>query len=165
MSRDGGLFRRYVLDTSFLSDLFFSEGSHPRDRFVGLWDYFEAQLEAGAVIAPLEVKQELRRQRDAALDHWITTHRAIFVDITLEQLRILTELVRKYDHFTQGLKDLADPAVVALAASERLVVLTSEKHRLPASPTAPKIPHLCEEHGVSWLGINDYMRQESLVLH
>jgi hypothetical protein len=43
-------------------------------------------------------------------------------------------------------------------------VLTSERRQQHPSPNTPKIPNLCDEHSVACLGINDYLRAESVVL-
>jgi hypothetical protein len=91
-----GLFRRYALDSSFFIDLFSRDGSHPRDRYIGLWDHFEAQVNQGQIIAPIEVREELTHSLDAALDRWLAEHRTIFIEISRPQLVVLQAVVRKY---------------------------------------------------------------------
>jgi uncharacterized protein DUF4411 len=164
MKRQTGLFRRYALDSSFFIDLFTRDGSHPRDRFIGLWQHFEEQIQKGEILAPLEVREELTNSVDLELDKWLVEHRAIFVEVSWPQLEILQAIVRAYPAFTRGKENMADPAVVALAAAEGLTVLTSERHQQHPSPRTPKIPNLCEERGVSCFGINDYLRSEGVVL-
>jgi hypothetical protein len=159
-----GLFRRYALDSSFLIDLFSRDGSHPRDRHVGLWQAFEEQVDTGEIIAPVEVREELTNTLDAELDRWLVKHRAIFIEVSRPQLDVLQAIVRKYPALTHGKENMADPAVVALAAAEGLTVLTSERRQQQPSPRTPKIPNLCDEHSVPCLGINDYLRAESVVL-
>ena len=164
MSAQAGLFRKYALDTSFIVDLWTREGSHPRDRYAGLWDHFEKQVDTGEVIAPHEVREELANSYGPSLDKWLTRHRQMFIEISRPQLEVLQEIVRKYPDFARSQRNMADPAVVALAAAEGLIVLTSEHHKQNPSPTEPKIPNVCQEHRVSWLGVNDYLRAENVVL-
>ncbi len=164
MTSQTGLFRKYALDSSFLLDLWAREGSHPRDIHVGLWNHFDEQCQRGEVIAPLEVKEELENSYDEALDRWLRDRKQIFVEISRPQLGVLQAIVRKYPAFTRGPRNMADPAVVALAVSEHLTVLTSERYQTSPSATEPKIPNLCEEHGAQALGVNEYMRAEGLVL-
>ena len=164
MSRDGGLFRRYVLDTSFFSDIWMPEGTYVRDRHAGLWRHLEAQIDRGEVIAPHEVREELQRCVGDELDSWLGRHRTIFVPMRSEQLVVLAAIVRRYPAYTLGPRHLADPAVVSLAAATRLAVLTTERYQTSPSPKAPAIPNLCEEHDVQCLGVNDYLRVEGVVL-
>lgn len=164
MSRDGGLFRRYVLDTSFFSDIWMPEGTYPRDRHVGLWRHLEAQIDRGEVIAPQEVREELQRCIGDELDRWLGLHGDMFVPVGAEQLAVLTSIVRKYPAFTLGPRHLADPAVVSLAAAARLEVLTSERYQTSPSPKTPAIPNLCEQFGIRCLGVNEYLRTENVVL-
>lgn len=164
MNSQPGLFRKYALDSSFLIDLWAREGSHPRDIHVGLWEHFDRQCQRGEVIAPIEVKEELENAYDEELDRWLRLRKLIFVEISQPQLGVLEAIVRKYPAFTRGQRNMADPAVVALAVPEGLTVLTSERYQTNASPTEPKIPNVCAEHGVVALGINDYMREQGLIL-
>ena len=164
MKNQTGLFHRYALDSSFFIDLFARDGSHPRDTHIGLWEHFERQIDQGEIVAPIEVREELTNSVDAALDRWLSDHRAIFIEISRPQLDVLQTLVRKYPAFTRGKENMADPAVVALAAAEELTVLTSERRQQHPSPFLPKIPNLCDEYSVQCLGVNDYLRAESVVL-
>jgi hypothetical protein len=162
--RQPGLFRKYVLDSCFFIDLYDRDGTHPRDRYVGLWEHFESQVDRGEIIAPLEVREELERSVDDELDRWLTRHRSIFVEVSTHQLDVLQQIVRAYPAFTRGRENMADPAVVSLAAAEHLTVLTTEGYQNTPSATFPKIPNLCERHRVPCMGINDYLRAEGVVL-
>lgn len=165
MSSQAGLFRKYALDSSFLIDLWTREGSHPRDIHVGLWEHLDRQCQRGEVIAPFEVREELENSYDQTLDRWLRERKDMFIEISRPQFAVLQGIVRKYPAFTRGPRNMADPAVVALAVSEGLTVLTSERYQTSPSPTEPKIPNVCEEHGVVVLGVNEYMRAEGLVLN
>lgn len=164
MSSQAGLFRKYALDSSFLIDLWTREGTHPRDIHVGLWEHFDRQCQGGEIIAPFEVREEVQNTYDEPLDRWLRQRKDMFIEIARPQLAVLEEIVRRYPAFARGSRNMADPAVVALAAPEGLTVLTSERYQSSPSPTEPKIPNVCEEHGVQALGINEYMRAERLVL-
>lgn len=164
MKHQTGLFHKYALDSSFFIDLFTHDGSHPRDRYAGLWEYFERQVNQGEIIAPFEVREELTNNVDPALDRWLVEHREIFVEVSRPQLDILQTIVRRYPAVTRGKENMADPAVVALAAAEGLTVLTSERRQQHPSPRLPRIPNLCDQHGIACLGINDYLRAEKVVL-
>jgi hypothetical protein len=159
-----GLFRRYVLDSSFFIDLFARDGTHPRDRYVGLWKHFEEQIARAEIIAPIEVRDELANSVDGELDRWLTRHRSIFVEVSTSQLAVLQKIVRAYPAFTRGRENLADPAVVSLAVAEDLTVLTSERYQQTPSQKFPKIPNLCEAQQIDCLGINAYLRAEGVIL-
>lgn len=164
MSSQPGLFHKYVLDSSFFIDLYARDGSHPRDRHVGLWEYFEQQTSRGEIIAPMEVREELDNNVDEELDRWLSRHRSIFVEVSTPQLAVLQKIVRAYPAFTRGRENMADPAVVSLAVAENLAVLTSERYQQTPSAKFPKIPNLCDHHQVDCLGINDYLRTEGVIL-
>ena len=164
MSSQPGLFRKYVLDSSFFIDLFTRDGSHPQDRYVGLWQHFQGQIDREEIIAPIEVREELENNVDEELNRWLSRHRSIFVETSRPQLEVLQTIVRAYPAFTRGRENLADPAVVALSAAEQLAVLTSERYQQTPSAKFPKIPNLCEQHRVPCLGINDYLRAENVIL-
>jgi hypothetical protein len=161
--KPGPLFRRYVLDSCFLSDLWSSEGTYARDRHQGLWRHFESQVDSGEIIAPKEVREELTRCLDDQLDRWLGKHGAMFVEVHSSQIAVLERIVRMYPAFTRGKEHLADPAVVSLAAAEGLAVLTSERYQTTPSATLPKVPNLCEQHHVQCYGVNDYLRAENVV--
>lgn len=164
MSKPGPLFRRYVLDSCFLSDVWSPDGTYARDRHQGLWRLFEGQVERGEIIAPMEVREELTRCFDDELDRWLGKHGAMFVEVHSAQVAVLEQIVREYPAFTRGKEHLADPAVVSLAAAEELAVLTSERYQTTPSSTLPKIPNLCEQHQVPCYRVNDYLRAENVVL-
>jgi hypothetical protein len=164
VSSQPGLFRKYVLDSSFFIDLYTRDGSHPRDRYVGLWEHFEDQTARAEIIAPMEVRKELDNDVDDELDRWLSRYRSIFVEVSTPQLAVLQKIVRAYPAFTRGRENMADPAVVSLAAAENLAVLTSERYQQTPSAKFPKIPNLCEQHQVDCLGINDYIRAEGVIL-
>lgn len=157
-----GLLAKYVVDTGFFSDLWTSEGTHPRDLNEGLWNYFEQQVHSGVIVAPNEVREELLNIWDEELDRWVNRHKGIFCELVPPQFEVLSKIVRTYPAYTHGPKDMADPAVVSLAAGYSLTVLTSEKHQMNPSPVKPKIPNLAEQHDVDWCDINGYMRREGI---
>jgi hypothetical protein len=76
----------------------------------------------------------------------------------------LTEIVRRYPAYANNPRNLADPAVIALAKADGLTVLSSETKVTQQSERNPKIPNVCQEFSVPCLDIQGYCREEKIEL-
>ena len=54
-------------------------------------------------------------------------------------------------------RNAADPFVVALAMTHNLTVITLEQR---GSATNPKIPEVCDDYGVPWVNLLEFIRNE-----
>lgn len=158
------LLARYSLDSSFFVDLWSNEGQFSRDVFVGIWDAVVEGISEGAIVAPGAVRDELADTKDASLKQWLSARATMFVPLDLAQLDALTEIVRKYPAYANEARNLADPAVIALAKVDSLTVLTSELRVTQQSMKNPKIPNVCDDFGVKCLDVQGYCRAEKIEL-
>jgi hypothetical protein len=159
------LFARYSLDSSFFIDLWSREGKFPKDIFVGIWEALVEGIDKGEIIAPEVVRDELANTDEAALKRWLAEHDGMFVPLETGQLGPLTEIVRRYPAYANSPRNLADPAVIALAKADELAVLSSETKATQHSERKPKIPNVCQEFDVGCLDIQDFCRKEGIELH
>lgn len=159
------LLARYSLDSSFFIDLWSREGKFPRDIFVGIWEALVDGITKGEVIAPEAVREELANTKETALKRWLSEMSNMFVPLESGQLGPLTEIVRRYPAYANNPRNLADPAVIALAKADGLTVLSSETAVTQQSARNPKIPNVCEEFEVPCLDIQGYCRAEKIELH
>ena len=158
------LLQRYCLDSSFLLDFWSDEGLRPRDVYLGIWEAVDEGVREGAIISPALVRNEVRDTTDPELKKWLATCGSMFVQLDRAQIAALEEIVRKFPAYAEEVRNLADPAVIALAKVKGLTVLTSEKWVSNPGPTKPKIPNVCEDFGVKCLDIDNYCRAESIEL-
>lgn len=158
------LLARYSLDSSFFIDLWSREGKFPRDIFVGIWEALIEGINKGEVIAPESVREELSDTDEAPLKRWLSEHGGMFVPLESGQLGPLTEIVRRYPAYANNPRNLADPAVIALAKADGLTVLSSETKVTQQSERNPKIPNVCQEFSVPCLDIQGYCREEKIEL-
>lgn len=162
-SQPRSLLARYSLDTSFFIDLWnIDVGEFPRDVFKGIWQALESALTEGKIVAPEAVKEELLDTTSDEQKAWVRSNSSMFVPLDMGQVEVTQEIVRAYPKYAEEPKNLADPAVVALAKCDGLTVLTSEKRAPTHSPNKPKIPNVSEEFGVKWLNIVGWCRAEGI---
>lgn len=159
------LLARYSLDSSFFIDLWSREGKFPRDIFVGIWESLNEGIDKGEVIGPESVQEELSDTNETSLTRWLSDHASMFVPLESGQLGALTEIVRRYPAYANSPRNLADPAVIALAKADDLTVLSSETRVTQQSARNPKIPNVCEDFSVPCLDIQGYCRAEKIELH
>lgn len=162
--RERTLVARYCLDTSFFIDLWSEEGKFYRKIFVGIWDALQEAVREGSVIAPGSVKDELRDTKDKTQKAWVSANSEIFIPLDSHQVRALKEIVCKFPSYAREARNLADPAVIALAKVEGLTVLSSESWVSQMGAKNPKIPNVCEEFGVPCLDIKGYCQAEKIEL-
>lgn len=161
--RPRSLLANYSLDSSFFIDIWdVLDGEFPKDVFRGVWDALEDGVSAGKIVAPEAVKEELLETSDADQREWVRNRSGMFVPLDSDQVGILEEIVRAYPKYAEEPRNLADPAVIALAKCDGLTVLTSERRAQTHSKKKPKIPNVSEEFGVEWLDIVRWCRAEGI---
>ncbi len=162
-SQPRSLFARYSLDTSFFIDLWnVEDGEFSRDVFRGIWEAFEDGVAAGRIVAAEAVKEELLDTTSEEQKTWVRRNSGIFVPLDSGQAGVLKQVVRAYPKYAEELKNLADPAVIALAKCDGLTVLTSEKRVPTLSKNKPKIPNVCDDFGVKSFKIIEWCRAEDI---
>ena len=147
----------YVFDTSALVGAWVR--SYPPDLFPGLWRQMDQLAQAGSLVAPEDVLEELSRQDDDLLG-WVKARANLIVVPTSRALLLEARAVLA-DH--PGLtktgtgRGRADPFVIALASLRGYPVVTQEQG---GSASKPRIPFVCGARNVACMPILDVLRAE-----
>ena len=148
---------RYSLDTSCLVN---GWGKHyPPDMFGPVWTHLDGLIQNAAVIASVEVMNEIWRQTDD-LHNWCADRDDAFLELIDELQTSVSTLLDRYPRLTAAGRNRADPFVVGVAmlASDRMTVVTEETgHR--ASEARPKIPFICERMNIRCISFVDMLRE------
>jgi hypothetical protein len=133
-----------------------------------LWDFLEAMIANGQLIAPREVLRELEKGDDD-IYKWAKGQTSAFVDLSPELGAVLAEIVAGVpglaNQMTLRTSPYADPVLVALAllnirsGKTDCVVVTQEK---TSATGALKIPNICLKYQIKSIPLLDMVRLEGL---
>src|SRR5690606_5459593 len=132
--------------------------------FPAFWDRVASLVDAGRLVAPLEVLHETKRRSDA-LHKWLSQRKAMFIDIDeaiqARQSAIMAAYPRLIDQRSSHFA--ADPWVISLAVERGLVLVTQE--RPTGKVLRPNIPDVCDDEAFKTPCINvlDLIRRENWV--
>jgi len=147
----------YVFDTSALVGAW--TRYYPPDLFPGVWEHMDELAQAGRLIAPEDVLDELKAQDDDLLA-WVKTRTsAIIVPTTRALLLEARDVLADHQELTKtgtG-RGRADPFVIALAALRECPVVTQEQG---GSASKPRIPYVCAARDVPCMSILELIRAE-----
>lgn len=150
----------YVFDTSPFSTLF---RNYYRKTFKSLWERFDALVDQGAIVSTREVSRELEGYADDVIKAWARQHHDLFTIPTAAEAKFVSNIfsipnfrlnIEQQKLIKGGL--VADPFVVAKAATSKLSVVTVEK----CKPNAAKIPNICQHFGIRCLSLSEFMEAE-----
>lgn len=147
----------YVIDSSSLINLY---RQIPLDVFPSVWGKIESKIKDGKLIAPKEVRNELKRRNDA-LSQWIDMNPNMFVEDS-DELRALAIEITRACQGTVNLKKQAgaDIPVIALARLKKHqsepIIVTQEK----VKGEQLKIPYISKKYGIESIEILDMFRRE-----
>jgi hypothetical protein len=152
------LFPSYCIDISAFIDLW--RGYYPSDVFESLWKNLENLISAGFLFSPKEVLEELKK-RDDELLKWAKKHKKIFINLDQQQLKYVKDIETRFPTFIDPNKSTpeADPFVIALAISQDLIVITSEKKASPGA-SRPKIPDVCSYYNLPCISLLEFFREQ-----
>lgn len=128
------LIRGYVIDTFALIDVW--RVYYPPDIFSTLWERnLEKIIDAGLLIVPKEVFNELQR-RDDDLRDWAKDHKKMFIELDEEQTKEVKIIVSKFPTLIDSEKTTpdADPFVIGLAFSKGWTIIASERSNPGGKP-------------------------------
>jgi hypothetical protein len=121
---------------------------YPPKTFPSVWKLIEDAMVGQRIIAPREVLNELKRKDDEVAS-WAKTRAELFVEpsgqVQSEAGIILAMLPNP------GIRDGADPFVVAEAKVRRMTVVTYEGRSFSGVPTknwSKRMPGICQKVGV-----------------
>jgi hypothetical protein len=152
----------FVFDTSA-----FINGSRHHyflDTMPGVWTLVEAAIEDGRVVIPREVYRELLAQDDE-ITALVRRHEEAIAEPSERVQRRAGELQGMFPK--PGLRDLADPFIMAEAESRGFAVVTYEGITFagePAKKADDKLPALCEQVGIACCTLPQALRDLGLDL-
>lgn len=120
---------------------------YPPATFPGVWDRIEEALKDGRIIAPREVFNELTAMDDD-VSAWAKPMKAFFVDPS-EPVQRRAGVIESM--FPPGIRNSADPWVIAEAEARGLTVVTYEGSSFGGAPTKRwhrSMTGVCEHFGV-----------------
>lgn len=158
----------YCFDTSALFDA--GIRWYPPDRFPSFWKRLEDLVETGRLKVPVLVAQEATKKTHTVAQ-WVNKikklHPEVFIDPDIRTQEALKEISSKYPDWTAKGRNRADPFVVATAMTQGWTVVTGEHPSLSLPISQPKtqhklkIPNICDDFSVDWIGIPDLIKEEN----
>jgi len=148
---------RWCFDTSALIEPWVR--LYPPDVFGPVWLKIEELAQGGVIVAPTDVRLELKRQKDD-LFHWARTVPQLFGDPDRPVMETFAKIVNDHPDFMKvnSTKSGADPFVVALAEVHGIPVVTYET--MAKQNVAPKIPNVCQARGIQCVTPVEVLRAE-----
>jgi beta-phosphoglucomutase-like phosphatase (HAD superfamily) len=118
-------------------------------------------IDAGELIAPREVYDELHEGQDDLLEFVKARQSKLFKDLDEEQIRLMFEIKARFPKLSDDKKVIpdADPFVIALARQKGWKVVTSESDR-----SSVRIPAACKHYGIPYLSPADFIAEKNWVI-
>lgn len=130
--------------------------------FPTFWDRMDELVIEGRLKISSEVYGELAKKDDDVFA-WCKQHKeGIYVDIDDAVQDRVVEIMSAHPRLvdTKNGKSAGDPFVIALASCGLgISTVVTEEH-----PGATRIPQVCDEEGIPWLNLADFIEVESWVL-
>lgn len=151
--------RVFAVDTSCLIEGW--NTLYPQDINPGFWEVVDEYLQAGRLISPKEVLEEIKR-KDDNLKKWASARPNLFRELTDSEYADMRGILRNFPELTNpdADRDYADPFVVALAKTNGYAVLTEE--RMTSRRSTPRIPTVCKHYNVQCLSLLQFHRDEKI---
>lgn len=150
---------RYSIDTSVL--IYAKNFPYRQAVFPCFWREMDELIQARVLAASDDVKEEINFVDDD-LSRWVKQRSGLFVprekaiqERTNEILARFPGLVEPDDARTD-----ADASVIALAMVNNCIVVAQEKG---GSINKPKIPYVCEQYGVTYMDLYEFVAEQDWV--
>lgn len=147
----------FVLDTSA-----YLNGWHdhyPPETFPSVWSLIEEALDDGRIVGPREVCNELTR-KDDVVAAWAKERATRFIDPIADVQREAGPIYQAFPN--PGIRDGADPWVIAEARVKGLTVVTYEGRTFAGVPTKNwhrSMPGICQHHSVPCITLPEALGQ------
>lgn len=150
----------YAVDTSSLLAAW--NERYPLRNAPGFWTRFEEGIEAGKLVSPIEVRNEIKKKEDGLAD-WLKDRADFFIDLEEDIQVAAREILREFPWLTKGIagRKVADPFVIALAKARGHTVVSEEG---PGNEKRPKIPYVCRHYDVSCVNVLGLIQGEDWIL-
>ncbi|MEO0139477.1 MAG: DUF4411 family protein [candidate division WOR-3 bacterium] len=151
----------YIIDTCSIIDL---KDIYPMDIFPSVWKKMGELYINGRLIAPEEVKKEIR---DEELKEWIKNKKKMFIPPSPYQVNKVKEILEKYPSLSKHKQPggpNADPWLIALALEltdkpkilpNKYVIITEESKDKPG-----KIPAVASSYNIDCINLVELFRKE-----
>jgi len=151
----------YCIDTSSLIAAW--QERYPIENFPAFWVRLDALIAAGRLIAPREVLEETKKRSDE-LHAWLKARKAMFRELDDENQIEVSAILAQFPRLVgeKKMRTSADPFVIALARVEGIQLVTDEKPT--GSLTRPHIPDVCNELGMTAIGLLQLIQTEKWVV-
>lgn len=151
----------YCMDTSSLIAAW--QERYPIENFPSFWTRIEGLIQAGRLVSPVEVRNELSKRSDE-LHAWLKARPAMFREleepIQIAAAQILGQFPRLVGE--RKLRTSADPFVIAMARVEGFQIVTDEKPT--GSMSRPNIPDVCTALSMTTMDVLQLIRAEKWVI-
>ena len=146
---------RYCFDTSALMQPFVEV--YPPNVFTRLWELMDDAIEAGVIVAPDAVLDEIEK-KDDDLKAWAKDRSGMFLPLEQPIQAATTEVLTQFPKLIEAGKQRteADPFVVALARVHKLAVITEESRNATRKKT--RIPEVCDHYSVTSMNFLGFMQ-------
>lgn len=134
------------------------------DTMPSVWRLVEAAIDDGRVIVPREVYREIFDQEDE-ISQLLKRHQAAVIDPSREVQMRAGQLQSEFPK--PGLRDKADPFVMAEAESRSTTVVTYEGITFTGAPARGadrKLPAICKRLGIDCCTLSEALRKLGLSL-
>lgn len=151
----------YCVDTSSLIAAW--QERYPIEHFPSVWVKVDILIEAGRLVAPVEVLHETSKRSDD-LHAWLKARAKAFRELDEDVQIAAAEVLARFPRLVgeRKLRTSADPFVIALARVENLQIVTDEKPT--GSAARPNIPDVCAAFGMTPFSLLDLIKAEKWVL-
>lgn len=133
--------------------------SYPPDVFPSLWEKVGKLAQEGKLIASEEVLVELEKKDDDVYA-WAKQREQMFIPIDGLIQQAVRGILLQYPRLLDTRKNRsgADPFVIALAQTEKCIVVTGES---PShSEQRPRIPDVCDALGIRYIDFVQMAREQ-----
>jgi hypothetical protein len=156
----------YCIDTSSLIEM---KDKYPMDVFKSLWTNMERLIKDGRLIAPVDVREEIK-QGDDELKKWVKSKKKLFVKHDKRQMERVKDVLKDYPFLAKSEKpgvSNADPWLIALSVvkndkereelfqGNKYIVVTEESKMKPN-----KIPAVCRNYNIECINLLELFRKE-----
>lgn len=152
----------YCVDTSSLLHAW--ARAYPPARFPALWTALDQLIDAGRLVASIEVYNELQKKDDDVFAWAKERKEALFRNIDEDVQAAVVQVMAKYPKLvdTSTGKSGGDPFViaVAMAIGSACCVVTEEAG---GSDKSPKIPFVCRQENIDCTNLLGMIEREQWV--
>lgn len=150
----------YCFDTSSFINPW--SKSYPIANFPTFWEKLDDMINAGDLIAPMEVFIEIEKQEDE-LYKWVKARKQLFKEVNNEvEVAMKDKVLSKFPNMInpQNTRESADPWVIAQAIVEGAIVVSEEEK---SKKKRPKIPDVCKGLNVARIRIIDLITAKNWI--